>query len=120
MELVVPAHTAGRRRTAFWTVLTVVASFLVLFAAPAARAATDPCVAPVQVIACENGKPGNPPSEWDIDGDGDPSIQGFGTDISVNAGQAIQFKIKTDARAYSIDIYRTGYYGGNGARKVAS
>ena len=33
------------------------------------------------------------------------------TDISVNAGNSINFKIKTDAHAYTIDIYRLGYYG---------
>jgi len=64
--------------------------------------------------------PGHPPSEWDTDGAGDESIQGFATDISVNVGQRVDFKIDTDARAYSIDIYRLGYYGGSGARKTAS
>ncbi|MFD0854979.1 N,N-dimethylformamidase beta subunit family domain-containing protein, partial [Actinomadura adrarensis] len=31
----------------------------------------------------------------------------------------MRFKINTPATAYSIDIYRMGYYAGNGARKVA-
>ena len=48
-------------------------------------------------IVVENNLPGKPPSEWDIDGAGDPSIQGFATDISVNKGGTIQFKIKTNA-----------------------
>ena len=64
--------------------------------------------------------PGNPSSEWDITGAGDPAIQGFATDISVNHGRARRFKVKTDATAYRIDIYRLGYYGGAGARKVAT
>src|SRR5205823_437898 len=67
-----------------------------------------------------NSKPGNPDSEWDIIGAGDPSIQGFATDISVNKGETVHFKVNTDAAAYQLDIYRMGYYGGNGARKVAS
>ena len=49
-----------------------------------------------------------------------PSIQGFATDISVNRGETVQFKIDTTATAYRLDIYRLGYYGGNGARKVAT
>lgn len=53
-------------------------------------------------------------------GRGDGSIQGFATDISVNVGERIDFKIDTDASAYSIGIYRTGWYGGLGARKVAT
>ncbi len=50
------------------------------------------------------------PEIWDIDGSGDASIQGFATDISVNVGQRIDFKIDTAASSYSIDIYRMGYY----------
>jgi len=53
-------------------------------------------------------------------GAGDYTIQGFATDISVNVGQTIHFKIATDASLYQIDIYRLGYYQGNGARKVGS
>jgi len=73
-------------------------------------------------IVCENSKTGNPQSEWDVStGDeGDHSIQGFAADISVNQGGTIYFKISTPAKAYSITIYRMGYYGGMGARKVAS
>ncbi|PZG16324.1 hypothetical protein C1I95_17935 [Micromonospora craterilacus] len=82
-------------------------------------AQADPCNPVVNPIVCENSKSGTPASVWDIDGSGDPSIQGFATDISVNAGQRIDFKIKTNAAAYTIGIYRLGWYGGNGARKVA-
>ena len=71
-------------------------------------------------IATENALTGNLPSEWDVSGIGDPTIQGFATDISVNKGQTVTFKIKTTASAYRIDIYRLGYYGGRGARKVAT
>jgi len=80
-----------------------------------------PCDPPVtNPIVCENSKPGNPASEWDVSGAGDPSIQGFATDISVNKGETVSFKIETDATAYRLDIYRLGYYGGMGARKVAT
>ncbi len=40
--------------------------------------------------------------------------------MSVNKGQTIRFKIKSTASAYHIDIYRVGYYQGNGARLQAS
>ena len=80
----------------------------------------DACAAPANEIVAENCKPGNPSTEWDINGDGDPTIQGFGTDISVNRGETISFKIKTDAPAYRLDIYRMGYYGGMGARNVVT
>src|SRR5204862_6676243 len=63
---------------------------------------------------------GAPSDEWDVVGAGNPTIQGFATDISVNRGQTIHFKIKTDAASYQIAIYRMGYYGGMGARQVAT
>ncbi|RKU13969.1 hypothetical protein C6502_02135 [Candidatus Poribacteria bacterium] len=69
-------------------------------------------------IVRENQLPGDPPTEWDINGWGDPTIQGFGHDISINRGETIFFKIKTDSTDYRIDIYRMGYYGGMGARRV--
>src|SRR5262249_26232208 len=69
---------------------------------------------------CENSKPGNPSSDWQIGGSGDATIQGFATDISVAQGATISFKINTNAKAYTIGIFRLGYYGGLGARQVAS
>ena len=38
--------------------------------------------------------------------------------MSVDQGQTINFKIDTTATDYRIDIYRLGYYGGRGARRV--
>ena len=88
--------------------------------APAAAAVTDPCGTGSNTIACENSKPGTDPSVWDISGAGDTTIQGFGTDISVNVGGTIGFKVKTPASTYTIAIYRTGYYQGLGARFIAN
>lgn len=92
-----------------------------LVAGPPAAAA-DPCVSG-NAVACENSKPGDDPSAWDIApgwGAGDQTIQGFATSMSVNPGQTVQFKIKALTNApYTIDIYRLGYYGGQGARRQA-
>ena len=71
-------------------------------------------------IVTENQLTGNPASQWDISGAGDLTIQGFATDISVNKGGTVHFKIKTSASAYTIAIYRLGYYQGNGARNVGT
>ena len=51
---------------------------------------------------------------------GDENIQGYATAMSVNKGSAISFKIDTTYSAYKIDVYRLGYYGGDGARLIAS
>ncbi|WP_221391117.1 N,N-dimethylformamidase beta subunit family domain-containing protein [Dyadobacter sp. NIV53] len=76
--------------------------------------------AQTNAIVTENAKTGNPASEWDIDGAGDRSIQGFATDISYNKGETAIFKIKTNASSYLIKIYRLGYYQGNGARLITT
>ena len=78
------------------------------------------CSSPPNSTVAENCLTGNPASEWDISGAGDSTIQGFATDISVNQGGTVNFKVSTTAAAYRLDIYRMGYYGGNGARKVTS
>ncbi len=88
---------------------------------PSPVAAFGSCSARRQIklkrrIACQALRP----AQWDMSGGGDPSIQGFATDISVNVGQVINFKINTDASAYTIDIYRMGYYAGKGARLITS
>lgn len=102
-----------------------------VFSLPKAAACNLPLVATVLLclgfagrlhgsIASENALAGNLPSEWEVSGIGDPTIQGFATDFSVNRGSTVSFKINTNANAYRIDIYRIGYYGGRGARKVAT
>ena len=48
-----------------------------------------------------------------------PSRASRPTSRSTSAS-AIDFKIETDASAYTIDIYRMGYYQGLGARKITS
>jgi len=96
----------------------LLSTLCLVFSRPA-HAQTFGCNAPMaNDIVCENSKPGNPSSQWDVSGAGDLTIQGFATDISVNQGQIIFFKINTDAAAYTIEIYRIGYYGGNGAREI--
>ena len=80
----------------------------------------EACADPPNEIVAENCLEGHPATEWDINGYGDPSIQGFGTDIGINRGATIEFKVDTDSDDYRIDIYRMGYYGGMGARRVDS
>jgi methionine-rich copper-binding protein CopC len=82
---------------------------------PAHAQAPSSCANPV---ACENQLPGTPQSVWDV-GSNDPNIQGFADPFSVNVGGSINFKIQSIA-SYSIDIYRMGYYGGDGARLITS
>ena len=116
--LVGSAHWSRRLLSA---ALALSFGVVLLVALPAPKSAAAPCDAPVvNEVACENTKAGNPSSEWQISGSGSSSIQGFATDISVNRGSTIGFKVKTASTNYRLDIYRMGYYGGMGARKVAT
>ena len=54
--------------------------------------AQSSCGATINPVACENGQPGDLASEWDVSGSGDPSIQGFATNISVVPGEVVQFE----------------------------
>lgn len=127
MGKLAPAEAAITRRPrlavrvgALLATFAVVVSTLMAFEPVAPAQAASPCGPDINAIVCENEKPGTDPYVWDIDGAGDPSIQGFATDISVNAGSRIDFKIDTDASNYTIDIYRTGWYQGLGARHIDS
>lgn len=73
----------------------------------------------------ENAKPGT--TDWQLtyakfDGRAkyrQSLIEGYCTRMSVKAGEKIGFCVSTDpASAFTIDIYRLGYYGGAGGRLV--
>ena len=75
---------------------------------------------PSNPIAAENARPGNPRSEWDLNNGASSNIEGYAAQFSVDQGQTVDFKINTNSANYRVDIYRLGYYGGSGARKVAT
>src|SRR6266849_5509265 len=111
-----PAMTPAHRYVP--AVATRLLAFFVLSFLPPVAFAT--CTAPKNPIEAENCLPGTPASQWYVQGPGSANIQGFTTDISVNAGQSISFKISTNAASYRIDIYRLGYYQGNDGRFITS
>ena len=70
-------------------------------------------------IVAENALPGSPMSEWTVPNFRDNRIAGFGTKMSLNAGETIRFKIDVQGGAFfSLKIYRIGYYNGDGARLI--
>jgi hypothetical protein len=69
---------------------------------------------PVQI---ENAKPGSP--EWTMFSESvQGEIEGYGSATSVNQGESISFYVNTTAPTYDLDIFRMGWYGGVGARRV--
>jgi hypothetical protein len=109
-----------RRNKGGLLAVLILAATLALPVATSAAESEDNCASAPNPIVCENALPGDPASNWEVNGVGDPTIQGYATSMSVNVGQTESFKIKTEASAYHIDILRLGYYGGDGARLVAS
>src|SRR5437773_4215155 len=75
------------------------------------------------LIRAENEKPGtldwqltytrvDPKTKWRS-----PLIEGYAGRQSVRAGEKIEFFVSTDpATPFVIDLYRLGYYGGQGGR----
>jgi N,N-dimethylformamidase beta subunit-like protein len=79
------------------------------------------CTQPQNAIEAENCLTGTDSSQWSLGGSApDPTLEGFTTDISYNVGQTVSFKISTSASSYHIEIYRMGYYQGNGARLITT
>jgi hypothetical protein len=79
------------------------------------------------LIELENAKPGH---DWqltrvrldkDVRGYRSPWIEGFCSHQSVAAGDALDIMVSTEpARKFTLEVFRFGYYGGRGARLVAS
>jgi hypothetical protein len=106
-------------RRAISTLLVLTAAVVAVPSVAQAQSG-NPCAPGGNPIVCENSKPGTPRDQWEIFRAGDENIQGYATAMSVNKGSAISFKIDTTYSAYKIDVYRLGYYGGDGARLIAS
>ena len=71
----------------------------------------------VPPTAIENANPGT--LDWQLS---DPAtgreIEGYGSRPSVNVGEAIELYVNTSAQTYSIEVFRLGWYGGFGGRRV--
>lgn len=48
-----------------------------------------------------------------------PRIEGYCSEVSVRAGDSLKIMVSTNpVSEFSLEIFRTGYYGGTGARSV--
>jgi hypothetical protein len=66
----------------------------------------------------ENQRPGTP--DWEIANAAVArEIEGYASQTSVNGGEPIDLFVHTTEARYTIDVFRTGWYGGAGARRVA-
>ncbi|HWE37637.1 MAG TPA: N,N-dimethylformamidase beta subunit family domain-containing protein [Isosphaeraceae bacterium] len=98
------------------SIIRITFATLLFGAGPSARA-DEP-----SPIRRENDKPGA--TDWQltrprVDGTNyrSPWIEGYCSKQSVKAGESIAIHVSTDPpRPFTIEVYRTGYYGGKGAR----
>lgn len=69
-------------------------------------------------IVTENQKPGD--GDWYIQKEANNrEIEGYASDVSVEAGETLNVMVSTSvASDYTYAVYRLGWYGGQGARKV--
>jgi len=71
------------------------------------------------VIQQENAKPGD--GSWQLTALSDtPTVEGYASATSVNRGETIRFFVSSAAPNYTMTIYRLGWYGGTGARRMLS
>ncbi|MFO0724111.1 MAG: DUF6605 domain-containing protein [Myxococcota bacterium] len=69
-------------------------------------------------IAKENARAGDP--GWVITQAADREIEGYASSTSVGQGQTLELFVSTPAPRFRLEIFRMGWYGGAGARRVAS
>lgn len=113
----------------FRGVLSCVLSGILILAGLASQAylAADATAVEPNRIQQENAKPGA--TDWQLtrvrmdrsDGCRSPAIEGYCSKQSVAAGETIEFMVSTEpAEEFQIEIFRTGYYGGRGARLMTT
>jgi hypothetical protein len=116
-ELLVQIVQAALKKAgnSVWMLLLAVACLAVLTGCEIVE--TRPTAS--HVIALENSKTGT--SDWIIrKAATNHEIEGFASRTSVNPGQDISFYVSTSEASYSIEIFRMGWYGGTGARRMTS
>ncbi len=108
--------------------MTLACAFLTLFAWIGQRVSAgqpEPTVRHLSnPIVAENQKPGS--TDWqltrvrpDRDGFRSPAIEGYCSKQSVKAGETVDIMVSTDPpRPFRVEIFRMGYYGGRGARRL--
>jgi hypothetical protein len=84
---------------------------LAVFEAPA------PAAKPANPIVIENLKPS---TDWELTNPAlEREIEGYASSTSINRGEALDLFVSTRDPRYTIDVFRMGWYGGGGARRVA-
>ena len=87
--------------------------------ASANSVAAEPSTLPLNPIQVENSKQGT--TSWQLTNPATlGEIEGYASLTSVNRGGAISLFVNTAEPSYTIEIFRMGWYGGLGARRMTS
>jgi hypothetical protein len=80
--------------------------------------AADSAVREPTLIALENSRSGTP--DWLLHNPATRGeIQGYASSSSLTAGDNLLLFVDTLAKTYRVEIFRVGWYGGEGARRIA-
>lgn len=82
-----------------------------------AQRVDDPCANPANPVVAENCLPGT--GDWIVD-NALFDIEGYAHPMSVLPGESLGVYVNTTAAAFDLDVYRLGYYGGDGGRLMAA
>jgi hypothetical protein len=110
-------NTNSRRRNAMALILLLsTAGSIGCGGGSSSSNSKNPVLNPIQT---ENAKAGDP--NWLPTSIAQQSeIEGYASAVSVNRGGSIQFFVSTGDASFDLDIYRMGWYGGAGARRMMS
>jgi hypothetical protein len=98
--------------------LTVCVLFVCAVIPSAAASVRDaPPPNPIQV---ENARAGSPAGTWLQPAVPPTNVEGYTSEVSVLPGETVHFHVSTDeGEQYRIEVYRLGWYRGDGARLLA-
>jgi hypothetical protein len=72
---------------------------------------------PQNPIQAENARTGT--TAWQLDNASENrEIEGYASAVSINRGDSISFFVSTSDPTYTVEIFRTGWYGGSGGRRI--
>jgi len=110
------ARQSGSQRRLRWSVLLFLLSLSGCAGGGQPAAVSSAHIATSPAIRAENARPGT--RSWQITRAASPEeLAGFASRTSVDHGNAITFYINTNQLAFTLDIYRMGWYQGLGARR---
>ena len=102
-------------RRPLWRLMLMLVALPLLFRPAAGSSAGVDTTGPVAV---ENARPGT--KNWELSKPArNREIEGYASSTSLQPGQTLGIHVSTTSQRFDIEIFRLGWYGGMGARKMA-